>query len=90
MAKSSNRGGGEGTSDRGGVRTTMSSPFSKGSNTGSQGTMSAPFDAPRAGGANGLPTKTYDTSMGGPSAGAKANRRDSLGTIETDPNSPRR
>ena len=84
MAKSSNRGGGEGTNDRGGVRSTFTPPFTGGASKGSQGSMPAPFNAPRAGGDNGLPTKTFD-SLGGPSAGAKASTRDELGTIKTDP-----
>lgn len=88
MAKSSNRGGGEGTNDRGGVRSTLSPPF-KSSGKGTQGTLNAPFNAPRAGGDNGLPTKIYD-SLGGPSKGATANSRDSLDTIKTNPKGPRR
>lgn len=83
MAKSSNRGGGEGTNDRGGVRSTIKPAFG-GAGKGSQGTMSAPFNAPRSGGDNGLPTVTYD-SLGGPSKGAAASTRDVLGTIRTNP-----
>jgi len=83
MSKS-NRGGGEGTSDRGGVRTTMAAPFSKGSNTGSGNGMAAPFSAPRTGGDNGLPTRLYDTTMGGPGKKTPSpSSRDALGTIQT-------
>lgn len=89
MAKSSNRGGGEGTTDRGGVRTTLYPPFTGGASKGSQDSMGAPFNAPRAGGDNGLPTTTYD-DLGGPSRGASASSRDSLDTIETSPRGPRR
>lgn len=89
MAKSSNRGGGEGTYDAGGVRCTLSAPFKAGANKGSQGSMAAPFDQGRSGGDNGLPTTTY-ADMGGPSKGAKANSRDSLDTIKTNPKQPRR
>jgi hypothetical protein len=84
MAKSSNRGGGDGTSDRGGVRTTMTPAFGGGIGKGSQGSMPGPFNAPRSGGDNGLPTKTFD-SLGGPKAGPAASTRDSLGTIKTNP-----
>lgn len=84
MAKT-NRGGGTGTTDRGGVRTTMTPAFG-GTSKGSQGTMNAPFNAPRAGGDNGLPTKIYDNT-GGPSAAPKASSRDVLGTIKTNPKS---
>ena len=89
MAKSSNRGGGEGTSDRGGVRTTMTPAFGagKGTNKGSQGAMRPPFNAPRQGGSE-LPTKLYETDM--PARKASATSRDELGTIWTDPNGPRR
>jgi hypothetical protein len=65
MAKNNTRGGGPGTSDRGGVRTTMSPSFAKDHGKGPQQSMNAPFNAPRAGGDNGLPTRLYD-SMGGP------------------------
>lgn len=86
MAKSSNRGGGEGTSDRGGVRTTMTNAFGSGISKGSQGSMPAPFNAGRSGGDNGLPTKTFD-SLGGPKGGSPTStptaKRDSLGQIET-------
>ncbi len=88
-------GGGPGTHDAGGVRGTLDAPFGKGRSRGDQGAMNAPFDQKRTGGANaednggGMPEKIYD-QLGGPSAGAKANRRDSLGTIETDPKSARR
>jgi hypothetical protein len=75
MAKSSNRGGGTGTSDRGGVRTTMQTSFGRDVGKGSQGSMGAPFNAPRSGGDNGLPTKIYD-GMGGPKAGPAASSRD--------------
>lgn len=84
MAKSSNRGGGEGTHDRGGVRTTMDPAFPKGSNKGSQGNMTGTFNEGRSGGDNGLPTHIYD-DLGGPSKGASASTRDELGTIWTDP-----
>jgi hypothetical protein len=63
MAKSGNRGGGEGTNDRGGVRSTFSPAFPKGSNTGEQQDMGGGY-AGRSGGANGLPTRTFD-SIGG-------------------------
>jgi len=86
MAKSSNRGGGEGTSDRGGVRTTLTPPFSH-PGKGAQDTMKAPFNAPRAGGDNGLPTTVSD-DLGGRSQ--KASSRDELGVIWTDPHGPRR
>jgi len=89
MAKSSNRGGGEGTNDRGGVRSTLKPAFG-GSGKGSQSNMGGPFNAPRAGGDNGLPTHIYD-SLGGPAKGAAPSTRDVPGTIRTDPNrrSPR-
>ena len=86
--KSSDRGGGPGTFNRGGVRSTMDPCYPKGSNTGSQGTMPGPFDQSRSGGANGLPTKTFD-NMGGPSKGASANQRDVPGTILTNPKADR-
>ncbi len=83
-SKSSNRGGGDGTSDRGGVRSTMTPPFTGGASTGSGNGMSAPFNAPRAGGDNGLPTTVYDDSMKSTAPKSTAtSRRDSLGTIET-------
>lgn len=83
MAKSANRGAGPGTHDRGGVRTTMSSPFG-GASKGSQGTLNAPFNAPRTGGDNGLPTKIYD-GLGGPKNPGKgqAAQTSSPGTIMT-------
>lgn len=93
MAKSSNRGGGEGTYDKGGVRCTVDAPFTGGASKGSQGTLAAPFNAPRTGGDNGLPTTIY-SSMGGPKGGGagtlKPNSRDSLDTIKTNPKGPRR
>ena len=90
MAKSSNRGGGPGTYESGGVRCTMDAPFKQGAKTGSQQNMTdTPFNTPRSGGDNGLPTKIYD-SMGGPSAAPAATSRDSLGTVLTDPKGPRR
>jgi hypothetical protein len=82
---STNRGGGPGTSDKHGVRTPMNSPFSKGTNKGSQDTMKGPFNAPRTGGDNGLPTTLYDDSMRGPGRSAGRSTRDDLGTILTDP-----
>jgi hypothetical protein len=52
--------------------------------------MAAPFDHGRTGGSNdAMPEEIY-AGMGGPSKAPKANRRDSLGTIVTDPKSPRR
>ena len=90
MAKSSNRGGGEGTNDRGGVRSTLQPPFKGGSSTGSQGkNMPGPFDQGRSGGDNGLPTHIYDDSMKRSTSGMESSR-DSLGVIWTDPNGPRR
>lgn len=83
MSKSSNRGGGPGTHDRGGVRSTMSAPFG-GTGKGSQGTMPGPFNTPRSGGDNGLPTKIYDNT-GGPKSTPAANTRDVPGTILTNP-----
>jgi hypothetical protein len=82
MAKQA--GGGPGTRDRGGVRTTMETSFAKDMSKGSQQNMPAPFNAPRAGGDNGLPTHVYD-SMGGPKAGGTgpATERDKPGTIMT-------
>lgn len=85
MAKSSNRGGGDGTCEHGGVRGTLDAPFGKGRSTGSQQTMAGPFNTPRAGGANGLPTQVYDTSMRGPGKAPAANTRDVPGTILTNP-----
>ena len=70
MAVRSDRGGGPGTYESGGVKCTLDAPFAKASK-GTQGTMPAPFNAPRAGGDNGLPTKTFDTSMGGPKSTPK-------------------
>ena len=88
-------GGGPGTAVEGGVRCTMDAPFGDEKARGTQTTMEGPFDQGRTGGVNaedgngGMPEKIYD-GMGGPSAGAKANSRDALGTIKTDPKSPRR
>lgn len=81
MAKSSNRGGGPGTADRGGVRTTMDSPWKNGSSVGSGNKMSAPFN----GGSQpaGIPLKIYETSLGGKAPAAST--RDSLDTIKTNP-----
>lgn len=84
MAKSSDRGGGPGTSTRGGVRSTMSPPFTGGANIGSQHNLSGTFDKPRSGGDNGLPTRVTD-SMGGPKKGGpgKAIQTSTPGTIMT-------
>lgn len=89
MAKSSNRGGGDGTHDRGGVRTTMSPAFGANPSKGTQQTMPAPFNAPRVGSGD-LPTKLYETSMGGPGKAPKASSRDVPGTILTNPKGSRR
>ena len=89
------RGGGPGTEVVGGVICTMGAPFGDEKERGKQTTLNAPFDEGRSGGANaedgngGMPEIIYD-GMGGPSAGAKANSRDALGTIDTNPKSPRR
>ena len=95
MAHTAGRaGGGPGTHDAGGVRGTLDAPF-KTRDRGTQKTMKAPFDQGRTGGANaednngGMPEEIY-SGMGGPSAAPKANTRDQLGTILTDPKSPRR
>lgn len=88
MAKSSNRGGGEGTHDRGGVRTTLTPAFGANPSKGTQQNMNGPFNAPRAG-SDMLPTHVYDKT-GGPKAGPKANSRDVPGTILTNPRGPRR
>ena len=69
MAKNG-KGGGPGTDVRGGVRSTMASPFSKGSNMGDQRDMAGTFDRGRSGGGNGLPTTVTDR-MGGMAAGPK-------------------
>lgn len=87
--KKSDRGGGPGTYETGGVRCTMDSPFKQGAKMGSQQGMSGTFDQPRSGGDNGLPTKTYD-SLGGPSKAPAASTRDVPGTILTNPKGPRR
>ena len=87
-------GGGPGTHDAGGVRGTLDAPF-KNRDRGTQKTMNAPFDEGRTGGANaednngGMPEEIY-SDLGGPSKAPKANRRDSPGTIVTDPKSARR
>ena len=88
MAKSSNRGAGPGTNDRGGVRSTFTPAFSGGANKGSGNGMRAPFDAGVSDG--NLPQKIYETSMGGPGKGAAASSRDVPGTILTNPKGPRR
>ncbi len=78
-----------GTHESGGVVRTMDPPF-KNTDKGPQQTMKAPFDQGRTGGDNNaMPERIYD-GMGGPSAAPKANSRDALGTIKTDPKSSRR
>lgn len=80
MAKE--RGGGPGTSTRGGVRGTMDPPFSQGKAKGSQTHMSGPFDQARSGGDNGLPTRVTDSLGGrkkGPSPGFAASAPSSQG-----------
>lgn len=63
------KGGGPGTNLSGGVRRTIASPFTKGSNMGSQVGMSGPFgEHGRSGGDNGLPTRVMDP-MGGMAKG---------------------
>lgn len=84
MATKSNRGGGEGTNDRGGVRSTFTPPFNKGSGKGAQDTMNAPFNAPRAGGGGELPTKLYDDGLKRSTAG-RSTRDDPGEQILTDP-----
>lgn len=81
MAKKSDRGGGEGTHDRGGVRSTMSAPWQNGSKEGSGNKMSAPFNE----GSSGMATNVYQRGMPGQQAGPAPSSRDSLGTIKTDP-----
>ena len=83
-------GGGPGTHDGGGVRRTIDAPFGSPSDKGTEKTMAAPFDQGRTGGSNdAMPEEIY-SDLGGPSTAPKANRRDGLGTIMTDPKSPRR
>ncbi len=88
--KAGSPGGGPGTHEGGGVRGTLDAPFGSPSDKGTEKTMAAPFDQGRTGGSNdAMPEEIY-SGMGGPSAAPKANRRDQLGTILTDPKSPRR
>lgn len=87
--KSSTRGAGPGTNDRGGVRSTFAPAFG-GASKGTQGTMPAPFNAPRAGGGGELPTKIYESSMPKPGSKTAPNSRDVPGTILTNPKGPRR
>ncbi len=83
-------GGGPGTAVGGGVRRTLDAPFGNPGDKGTEKKMAAPFDQGRTGGSNdAMPEEIY-SDLGGPSKAPKANRRDSLGTIETDPKSPRR
>jgi hypothetical protein len=68
MAK--NNGGGPGTNTMNGVRSPMSSPFTRGRDMGEQVDMSGPF-AGRSGGAQGLPTRVMDSSIRrGPTPGS--------------------
>jgi len=78
-AKKTDRGGGPGSYESGGVRCTLDAPFAKASK-GSQGTMRAPFDKPRSGGDNGLPTKIYDSTPGA-NGTPKPSGVSSLGTV---------
>lgn len=95
MAEHKGVGGGLGTKTESGVRTTLDAPFGNDRARGTQKTMKAPFDQGRTGGANvedgngGMPEEIY-ADMGGPSKAPKANSRDVLGTIKTDPKSSRR
>lgn len=83
-------GGGPGTKTKSGVRTTLDAPFGSPSDKGTEKKMAAPFDHGRTGGNNdAMPEEIY-SGMGGPSAAPKANSRDALGTIKTDPKSSRR
>ena len=72
-----------------GVVCTVDAPF-KNTDKGPQQTMDAPFNAGRTGGDNNaMPERIYD-GLGGPAAAPKANSREALGTIKTNPKSPRR
>lgn len=88
MAKSSNRGAGPGTNDRGGVRSTLDPPFKGGADKGSGNGMRAPFDQGSSDG--NLPQTVYAPSMPGPGKSAAFSSRDVPGTILTDPKGPRR
>ncbi len=89
-SSSGSPGGGPGTSVEYGVRCTLDAPFGSPSDKGTQKTMAAPFDQGRTGGSNSAMPEEIISNLGGPTAAPKANSRDALGTIMTDPKSSRR
>ena len=65
----STRGGGPGSFNKNGVRSTMNAPFSKaassrsGSGPGLDGQNHAPFDKPQGMAGGSIPTRFFDTAM---------------------------
>lgn len=88
MAKSSTRGAGPGTNDRGGVRSTMSPAFGSGASRGAHQKMAAPFNEGVS--SDPLPHTIYAPAMPTPGSKTAPNSRDVPGTILTNPKGPRR